>query len=78
MIIILSRDLGSSPSSAKFSSLDLPEFPSVKWGAEGLNEIKDVAEASKVNDSLCLSLHTLLGGAGALSPHSVRSFFFFF
>lgn len=68
IISLLSRDLCSGPSSATFSSLDLPDFLSVKWDIAGLNEITDVAEASRRSDYLCASEVHLPGAARGLSP----------
>lgn len=67
-MIISSKDLGS----AMFSSLGLPEFPSVKWGVDRLNETMDVAEASKVNYFLCHSEFYLPGAVRGYHPHSFR------
>lgn len=69
-MIISSKDLGS----AMFSCLGLPEFPSVKWAVDGLNETMDVAEASKVNYFLCHSGCYLPGAVGGLSSPLCQAF----
>lgn len=74
IITILSRDLGCGLSSALFSSLDLPEFPSIKWNVEGLKEIMDVAEAPKIRDRLCPSEVPLPVVAEGLPPSLCQVF----
>ena len=50
-----------------FSFLDLLESQSTKWDLEGLNEARNVAEASKMSDPLCPLRFTSLGCRGVVT-----------